>query len=88
LAGSGSLGTRFIRREIVLSEIPTRVLAWEISLQYRRNPARCRRTKVSGVTMMVECFQADQPSDYPEELIEDAKARARMPALQHGELLT
>jgi hypothetical protein len=30
----------------------------------------------------------DPPSDYPEELIEDAEARARMSTFQHGELLT
>ena len=30
--------------------LPTRVLALEISLQYKRNPARCQRTTVSGVT--------------------------------------
>ena len=30
----------------------------------------------------------DPPSDYPEELIEEVKARARMSTLQHGELLT
>jgi len=30
----------------------------------------------------------DPPSDYPEELIEDAKARARKSTFQHGELLT
>jgi hypothetical protein len=38
----------------------TRVLAMEISLQYKRNPARCQRTTDSGVTMMRECLQADQ----------------------------
>jgi hypothetical protein len=30
----------------------------------------------------------DPPSDYPEELIEEAEARARMPTLQRDELLT
>ena len=40
--------------------LPTRVLALEISLQYTRNPARCQRTTVSGVTMVRECLQADQ----------------------------
>jgi hypothetical protein len=30
----------------------------------------------------------DPPSDYPEELIEEAEARARMSTLQHDELLT
>ena len=40
--------------------LPTGALALEISLQYRRNPARCQRTTDSGVTMMRECLQADQ----------------------------
>jgi hypothetical protein len=40
--------------------LPTRVLAFEISFQYKRNPARCQRTTVSGVTMMRDCLQADQ----------------------------
>ena len=30
----------------------------------------------------------DPPSDYPEELIEEAEARARMSTLQRDELLT
>ena len=30
----------------------------------------------------------DPPSDYPEELIEEVKARARMSTLQRDELLT
>ena len=29
----------------------------------------------------------DPPSDYPEDLVEEAQARARMSAFQHGELL-
>ena len=97
LAGSGSLGARFIQREIVLSEtskpsirsspwmrgapqvefsatirkirsrtsleirlLPTCSLTLEISFQYRRNPARCQRTTVSGVTTMRACFHLDQ----------------------------
>jgi len=38
--------------------------------------ARCQRTTVSGVTMMRGCFQArpDLPSNYPEELIEEANS--------------
>src|SRR6266567_1977899 len=31
---------------------PTCLLVLEISLQYRRNPARCQRITVSGVTMI------------------------------------
>jgi len=29
----------------------------------------------------------DAPSDYPEELVEEAEPRARMSTFQHGELL-
>jgi len=32
--------------------------------------------------------RVDSPSDYPEELIEDAETRARMSTLQRDELLT
>jgi hypothetical protein len=97
LAGPGSLGARFIQREIVLSErskpsmrsspcirgapqvgfstpirkinsrtscgvclLPTCVLALEISRQYKRKPARCHRTTVSGVTTIRDCFHPDQ----------------------------
>jgi len=97
LAGSGSLGARFIQREMVLSQsskpsmqsspwirgapqvgfsttirkinsrtsfgvglLPTWLRTLEISRQYTQKPARCQRTMVSGVTMMRECFQADQ----------------------------
>src|ERR1700746_1680003 len=40
--------------------LPTGFLAFEIQLQYRRNPARCRRTTVSGLTSTRDCFQASQ----------------------------
>jgi hypothetical protein len=32
--------------------------------------------------------RADSPSDYPEDLIEEAEARARISTLQRDELLT
>src|SRR5215472_6530788 len=97
LAGSGFVGTRFIQREMVLSEtskpsirsspwirgapqlgfsatiwkissrtsfdvglLPTGFRTLEITLQYQRNPARCHRTTVSGVTTRSACFQPDQ----------------------------
>lgn len=40
--------------------LPISVRTLEISLQYKRNPARCLRTTVSGVTTMRVCFQPDQ----------------------------
>ena len=44
---------------------------------------------VSGMTMMgLPPSRPDPPSDYPEELIEEAEARARMSTLQRDELLT
>jgi hypothetical protein len=35
-------------------------LTFEIRLQYSRNPARCQRTTVSGVTTRRDFFQSDQ----------------------------
>ena len=40
--------------------LPTRVLTWDISLQYERKPAWCQRTTVSGVTTIRACFHPDQ----------------------------
>ncbi len=40
--------------------LPTCFLTLEIRLQYKRNPLRCQRTTVSGVTTRRDCFQADQ----------------------------
>ena len=44
--------------EILL--LPTRLLTFEIMLQYIRKPARCQRTTVSGVTTRSDFFQSDQ----------------------------
>ena len=40
--------------------LPTRLRALEISRQYKRKPARCHRTTVSGVTMIRDCFHRGQ----------------------------
>src|ERR1700752_3658063 len=40
--------------------LPICFLAFEIQLQYSRNPARCQRTTVSGLTSTRDCFQAPQ----------------------------
>src|ERR1700756_2424598 len=40
--------------------LPIGFLAFEIQLQYSRNPARCQRTTVSGFTSTRDCFQAPQ----------------------------
>ena len=39
---------------------PTCFLTLEMKLQYRRKPALCQRTTVSGVTTMRDCFHPDQ----------------------------
>jgi|HubBroStandDraft_4_1064222.scaffolds.fasta_scaffold99547_1 hypothetical protein len=40
--------------------LPACVRTLEIIFQYKRNPARCHRATVSGVTIMRFCFQPDQ----------------------------
>jgi hypothetical protein len=40
--------------------LPLGLLVLEINAQYQRNPARCQRTTVSGVTTKSACFQPDQ----------------------------
>src|SRR5258707_15723433 len=40
--------------------LPTCFLTFEIKLQYSRNPARCQRTTVSGVTTRRDLFQSVQ----------------------------
>ena len=39
---------------------PKAVLVLEITFQYKRKPARCHRTTVSGVTIMRDCFHLGQ----------------------------
>ena len=48
------------RTSLEIHLLPTCSLTLEISFQYRRNPARCQRTTVSGVTTMRACFHPDQ----------------------------
>jgi hypothetical protein len=43
--------------------LPTCFLTFEIRLQYSRNPARCQRTTVSGLTTRRDFFQSDQNRD-------------------------
>jgi len=40
--------------------LPACFLTLEMKLQYRRKPARCQRTTVSGVTTIRPFFQEDQ----------------------------
>ena len=40
--------------------LPMGFLTWEIILQYQRNPVRCQRITVSGVTTMRACFHPNQ----------------------------
>ena len=69
--------------------LPTCVRMLEISLQYKRKPARCQRTPVSGVTNDEGLLptRPDSPSNYPEEFIEEAEDRPWTAPLQHSELL-
>ncbi len=49
------------RTSFEVSFLPTFLLALEINLQYKRKPARCQRTTVSGVT---PGFPGRVPDDY------------------------
>ena len=40
--------------------LPGDFLTLDSQLQYQRNPVRCHRTTVSGLTRMSDCFQEDQ----------------------------
>ena len=42
--------------------LPRGLLTLEISFLYKRNPALCQRTTVSGVTTMRDCCHPDQNS--------------------------
>ncbi len=48
------------RTSLLIGFLPTACRAREIQLQYSRNPARCQRTTVSGVTRINDLFQPDQ----------------------------
>jgi hypothetical protein len=48
------------RTSLRVGLLPGCLVILETSLQYRRKPARCQRTTVSGVTMRRDCFQPDQ----------------------------
>jgi hypothetical protein len=56
--------------------LPTCFLTFEIRLQYSRNPARCQRTTVSGVTTRRDFFQSDQNRDASTQ-----KSLSTMPSL-------
>ena len=48
------------RTSLLIGFLPTAWLAREIQLQYSRNPARCQRTTVSGLTRINDFFQPEQ----------------------------
>ena len=48
------------RTSLLIGFLPTAGLAREIQLQYSRNPARCQRTTVSGVTRINDFLQPEQ----------------------------
>src|SRR5712664_4400551 len=66
--------------------LPTCFLSFEMKPQYSRNPARCQRTTVSGVTTRRDFFQSD-PNRHPEELVKRQECWPGLPALQYSELL-
>jgi hypothetical protein len=58
---------------------PVGPLALETNFQYRRNPALCQRTTVSGVTKMSDCLQPDQRRRATTQ-----KSRSKFPRLGRG----
>ena len=48
------------RTSLAIGVLPVGFLTFEINFQYQRNPARCQRTTVSGVTTKSASFQPDQ----------------------------
>src|SRR5258708_2548695 len=48
----------------------------EIRLQYMRNPARCQRTTVSGVTTRRDFFQSDRGTRAPRRASQKARVLA------------
>src|SRR5580698_3598903 len=70
--------------------LPTECCAREMSLQYKRKPAWCQPTTVSGVTTISEVppIAPDPPGGHPEHFVEDADPRTWMPTLEHHKLLS
>ena len=75
-------------REILL--LPACFLILESMLQYRRKPAPCQPTTVSGATTSSDFFQSHQNrrARTPEELIESSQFGPPLTTLEHTELLT
>jgi len=48
------------RTSLLVGFLPTAFRAREIQRQYSRNPARCQRTTISGVTRINDFFQPEQ----------------------------
>src|SRR5215472_13766531 len=48
------------RTSLAIGVLPVGFLTFEINFQYQRNPPRCHRTTVSGVTTKSACFHPDQ----------------------------
>jgi hypothetical protein len=59
--------------------LPTCFLSFEMKFPYSRNPARCQRTTVSGVTTRRDFFQSDQNRDASTQ-----KSLSTMPSLGLG----
>jgi len=69
--------------------LPTCFLAFESKLQYSRNPARCQRTTVAGVTTRRDLFQSvqDRHASTQKSFSKRAEFWSGLPTLQYGELL-
>ena len=64
--------------------LPTCFLTFEIRLQYSRNPARCQRTTVSGVTTRRDFFQSDHNRHVSVAEKGARSGRTCSPSLLHG----
>src|SRR6201984_758035 len=69
--------------------LPICFLAFEIQLQYSRNPARCQRTTVSGVTTRRDLLQSVQNrhASTQKSLSKGLSFGLGPPTLQYRELL-
>jgi len=78
------------RTSLDVGRRPVGFLILEISFPYKRKPARCHRTTVSGVTMMRDCFQPDQTrrETTQKSLSKVLSLGRRCRPIQHGELLS
>src|SRR5215467_13839780 len=79
------IGSRTSSASFFLS---TCFLAFEIQLQYRRKPARCQPTTLSGLTSTRDCFQAPQKRRAnTQKILSTLPSGVGDACVQHGQLL-